>query len=297
MILRTPSAEASAAWSTASASPERTAASTLAAPSATAPALRASPSEPSAALASSRSTMSPRSAGTWTSAFSARANSFFAAARSTCRRSAVTQQPRPGRFLFRSGTRAESGPTTNRMRSSGAPLLRVTMHVRSFISSKGYSGRYRAHVTHRRFPRPAASSAAARSSSVIQPAFSRAAMTICSASSRDTRMIGEHAGEELGLAVLAFLPADQVVDGIAGEILDRLHAVLAERHHHGGGDARDFAQLVGDAEFLALVVMLGLDALEIFAGARLDFAKRCPRRSRRSRRFRRHRHRPLPRRW
>ena len=158
----------------------------LAAPSATAPALRASPSEPSAALASSRSTMSPRSAGTWTSAFSARANSFLAAARSTWTRSAVTQQPRPGRFLFRSGTRAESGPTTNRMRSSGAPLLRVTMHVRSFISSKGYSGRY-ACARHA----PAVSSTgcflpAARSSSVIQPAFSRAAITICSASSRDT---------------------------------------------------------------------------------------------------------------
>ncbi len=31
-----------------------------------------------------------------------------------------------------------------------------------------------------------------------------------------------------GLAVLAFGPADEIVGGAAGEILDRLHVVLAE---------------------------------------------------------------------
>ena len=133
--------------------------------------------------------------------------------------------------------------------------------------------------------------------SVIQPAFSRAAITICSASARDTPWLASTPGIDLGLAVLALLPADQVVDGIAGKILDRLHAVLAERHHHGGGHAGHLAQIVGDAELLALGVMLGLDAVEIVAGARSGFPGRCPRRSHRSRRSRRHRHRPLPRRW
>ena len=60
-------------------------------------------------------------------------------------RSAVTQQPRPGRFLFRSGTTASSGPTTKRISSSGSACSRVTMQVRSFISSKVCSGP--AHVT------------------------------------------------------------------------------------------------------------------------------------------------------
>ena len=51
----------------------------------------------------------------------------------------------------------------------------------------------------------------------------------------------EHAGVAHALAVLALGPADQVVGGAAGEILDRLDVVLAERHHHLGGDAVDLA--------------------------------------------------------
>jgi hypothetical protein len=70
----------------------------------------------------------------------------------------------------------------------------------------------------------------------------------------------------------------------AGEILDRLDAVLAERDQHGGGQAGTISfRLVLDAERLALGVLLGLELVEIFARAGLDsFAS--PRRSPRSRR-------------
>src|SRR5690606_24258172 len=134
-ILRTPSSDASWAWSTASALPLRTAASTFDAPSATCPALRARPSAPRAVRASRRSTVAPRSGGTVTSFFRARAKSFFVAAWSTYRRSAVTQQPRPGSLRPMSGTTVRSGPATKRSRASGSAACRVTIHVRSFMSS------------------------------------------------------------------------------------------------------------------------------------------------------------------
>ena len=48
----------------------------------------------------------------------------------------------------------------------------------------------------------------------------------------------EDAGLALALAVLALGPADQIVGGAAGEILDRLDAALAELDQHRRGDAR-----------------------------------------------------------
>ena len=72
----------------------------------------------------------------------------------------------------------------------------------------------------------------ARSASVIQPALRRACMIIASASSRDRSKPSRMPGCALGLAVLALGPAGQVVGGAAGQILDRLDAVLAERHQH-----------------------------------------------------------------
>ena len=80
-------------------------------------------------------------------------------------------------------------------------------------------------------------------------------------------------GSRLRLAVLALGPADQVVGGAAGQILDRLDAVLAELHQHRRGDAGHVLERVLDAELLALGVELGLRLGEIFAGARLQFAR------------------------
>ena len=89
----------------------------------------------------------------------------------------------------------------------------------------------------------------------------------------DTRdfELGEQAFELLRLAVLAFAPADEVVGGAAGEVLDRLDAVLTEGDHHLRGHTVDLAQLVGYAECFALLVHFSFQALQIFAGALLDF--------------------------
>ena len=116
--LRTPSGDASNACNTEVAAPFRTDASALAAPSTTAPALRANPSDPSADFANSASTCAPKPASGFALDRSARANRFLRVAISTLCRVPVTQQPRPGKLCFRSGTTAPSGPATKRMRRS-----------------------------------------------------------------------------------------------------------------------------------------------------------------------------------
>ncbi len=50
-------------------------------------------------------------------------------------RADATQQPRPGRLRFRSGTTVPSGPATKRIISSAGRASPVTMQVRSFMSS------------------------------------------------------------------------------------------------------------------------------------------------------------------
>src|SRR5690606_6621890 len=85
-------------------------------------------------------------------------------------------------------------------------------------------------------------------------------------------MLGEDAGVHLRLPVLALSPAHEIVGSITGEVFYGLHAILAQRDQHGGGDAGNLAQLVLDAQLLAGGVLLGLDFLEIFAGAVLDFS-------------------------
>jgi hypothetical protein len=59
-----------------------------------------------------------------------------------------------------------------------------------------------------------------------------------------------------GLAFLALAPAEQVVGGATGQILDRLDVVLAELHQHGG-DARHLLERILDTKLLALGVELG----------------------------------------
>ena len=213
----------------------------LFAPSATAPAFLASPSAPSADPARSPSTSAPSSLGTPTSALNARAKSFLATARSTWFRSAVTQQPRPGRLLLRSGTTFESGPTTNRISSSGAAPCALRYMCARSICFKSVSKPMRAHVTHRLPPR---SSSGARSSSLIQPALSARRQHHLLGFGPRHRMACENAREYFCFAVLALFPADEVIHRVAGEILDSLHAVLAQRHHHRCGDAGNFAKLV-----------------------------------------------------
>ncbi len=76
------------------------------------------------------------------------------------------------------------------------------------------------------------------------------------------------------LFLLALGPADEIVGGAVGEILQRLHAVLAHRHHHRGGDALNLGNLVRHAELAALGVAIGFLLLEIFARTRLNLVRR-----------------------
>src|SRR5262249_59545610 len=83
----------------------------------------------------------------------------------------------------------------------------------------------------------------------------------------------EYAGSADGLAVRAFSPAGEVVARAAGEILNRLDAVLAKTHQRRRVDAIDILKGVFDAELAALGVKLGLDPGEIFARAGLQFTR------------------------
>ena len=98
-------------------------------------------------------------------------------------------------------------------------------------------------------------------------------MIIASHSSRDISNPSSAPGWCTGLAVLALGPAGEIVGSAAGEVLDRLDVVLAERDQHLGGHAGDVPQRVLDAEFLALGIELRLDLAEIVAGALLQFAR------------------------
>src|SRR5262249_5987839 len=86
--------------------------------------------------------------------------------------------------------------------------------------------------------------------------------------------ISQDAGVFDGLAVLALAPADQVVGDAAGQVLDRLEAVLAELHQHLGADAGNLFERILDAQLLARGVELGLFPVQELARARLQLLSR-----------------------
>src|SRR4029077_17923408 len=102
---------------------------------------------------------------------------------------------------------------------------------------------------------------------------------------RDVEAV-ERPGVARGLPVLAFRPAGKVVRGAAGEVLDRLDAILAEfdqRSHRracerdqGGRHAR-LPMYSGPAllraALLALGLLPGLDHREIVAGPALELLR------------------------
>ncbi len=99
-------------------------------------------------------------------------------------------------------------------------------------------------------------------------------MIISSASSRETGKSLKVAVETLHFAVLALGPADEIVGGAAGKILHRLDALLAEHFEHGGGEAGNLVEFVGNAEHLAGFIVLTLDGRQVLDGAVLDFTRR-----------------------
>src|SRR5690606_23138729 len=88
------------------------------------------------------------------------------------------------------------------------------------------------------------------------------------------REVLEGALETLDFTVLAFDPADEIVTGATGKVLDGLDLLLTQRHQHGGSEAGDLVELVLDAKRLALFVLLALDGRQVFGGAVLDLRRR-----------------------
>src|SRR3954452_19214689 len=186
--------------------------------------------------------------------------------------------PRPGSLRLRSGTMCPCGETTKRISSSIGRTSRLTAHIRTVadLSVRG----------------PWSSSGSVSASIRVTSSFALSRL-IFSRLSLFGRLgeigLGDPAGLDAGLhdhrfgivtgdveaieragelgllaAFLAFGPADQIVGGAAGEVVDRLEVVLAELHQHFRGDAGHVLDGVLDAELLALGLDLGLLLLEIF---------------------------------
>src|ERR1700722_10530599 len=77
----------------------------------------------------------------------------------------------------------------------------------------------------------------------------------------------------LGLALAALSPTNKIVGGATGKVLDRLDLVLAELDQHGRRDAVDRLQFIGDAQSLALFVVLGFDLRQMALRAGLNFRR------------------------
>src|SRR5215218_2456683 len=210
------------------------------------------------------------------SALKAREKRRRLAASSTMSERAVTQTPRPGSLCLRSGTTWWSGPRTKRISPAGPFASRVTMQVRSG-SCRGTNADLALPLPLRRlsfglglFGRSLGLHDLFR---LLDPAG-------LDAGGHD-HVLGVRTGDVEavegtlvagGLGTTALRPADEIVGGAAGQVLDILDVVLAEGHQHGGGDAVDLLQLVGDAQLLATALVLGLDAGQVLLGAALDLA-------------------------
>src|SRR5262245_22618413 len=264
------------------------AASTLAKPTAAFPALWATARASSADRSISRSVDSTRSGATRTSRRKPLAKALRASARLRAGRVAVIQTPRPGSRRLRSGTTAPSGATTKRIISATGLTAPVAAQKRSVparaargpLSSPSCCGRacigVRVHGSGLSF---------AGLSGGVFGGRRRRQILLLDPAGFDTRLhdqrLGvltrelepvEDAGVLHGLAVLALRPADQVVGDGAGQVLDRLDAVLAQMHQHLGGDAGDLLERILDAEFLAFAVEFGLFLVQEFARTGLELA-------------------------
>src|SRR5579884_1206371 len=266
-------------------SPCASAPSTFAKPAAIKPALPAMANASRAARSSSRSTISGRSDATRTSRLKPRANTPRLTACSTEARVPVIHTPRPGSLRFTSGTTAPSGPMTKRMSSETGFTCRLSAQVRSVAGATDVG------------PRSKSSSCATANMPVSSPlrvrlgsfsfAFRGMEFGLGDPAGLKPRLHDhgfgifarkaeslEVAGHMLGLAVLALGPADEIIGGASSKILDRLHAVLAERNQHLCGHARNLFQRVLDTELLPPGIEFRLLPIEIFAGAILQFARR-----------------------
>src|SRR6478752_8483575 len=222
----------------------------LAKPAATNLAFPAMASASSAVRSISRSVDSTKSGATRTSRLNPRAKALRATALRSAGRVAVTQMPRPGSRCLRSGTTAPSGATTNRIMSATGVTVPVAAQNRSVPGAILRGPRSRSSSCNRScmragpWPLGLCLGCLGRS---FGGRFGRRRREILflDPAGLDPRLHDQRLGflarqieaiEDAGvldrLAVLALGPADQVVGGAAGQILDRLDAILAETDHH-----------------------------------------------------------------
>src|SRR6478752_6425877 len=195
--------------------------------------------------------------------------------------------PRPGSLRLRSGTMCPWGETTKRISSSIGRTSRLTAHIRTVadLSVRG----------------PWSSSGSVSASIRVTSSFALSRLIFGRLGlfgGLGEVGLGDPAGLDAGLhdhrfsivtgdiqaierarifgllaAFLALGPADQIVGGAAGEVLDRLDVVLAEFHQHLRGHAGHVLHGVLDAELLAASLDLGFLLIEIFAGAVLELLR------------------------
>src|SRR5262245_39690662 len=244
--LRIPSAAPSEAWIRAStcdlACPPASASSTLAKPETTWPALAAMASASIALRTKSVSVSEARVCAARTSRLNPRLNWLRRTASATLAREAVIQRPRPGSLRLRSGTTTPSGERTKRISSSTGRTSRLTAHIR-IVADLPVRG-------------PLSSSGSTMASMRgASPGYSLSRRLVFGGrrlrrlpgelflgdpARLDTRLHDQAFGvltgnldtvEEAGVldrlaAFLALSPADEVVGGAAGEVLDRLDLAL-----------------------------------------------------------------------
>ena len=222
----------------------------------------------------------PRSAG-------ARSWRFAARAKKPLRRRAVaapprrrsTHMPRPGSRPARSGTTSSSGPATKRISPAFGPVSRVTMQRRSG-SSRSFTRpprvtRLRPGPPPRPRPRPPAPSALL---GLRRHEVGRVDPAELDAGVHDQRLRLLEAHVELleqalvldPLAVDGGVAAGELPVGAAGEVLERLDAVLGQRLDHLRRQPLEVEQALLDAELAGVLERLGVDLLEALAGAGLQ---------------------------
>src|SRR4051812_8550977 len=195
--------------------------------------------------------------------------------------------PRPGSLRLRSGTMCPCGETTKRISSSIGRTSRLTAHIR-MVADLSVRG-------------PWSSSGSVSASIRVTSSFALSRLIFGRLGlfgGLGEIGLGDPAGLDTGLhdhrfsivtgdfeaierarifgllaALLALGPADQIVRGATGEVVDRLDVVLAELHQHLRGDAGHVLHCVLDAELLAPGLEFGFQLFEIFTGAVLEFLR------------------------
>src|SRR5688572_32766811 len=224
----------------------RSAASTFSNPATSWPDLRARPSSSATSRLASSTTRSARSGAAFTDCLAALEKACRATAWSRASRVAVTHRPRPGRRSLRSGVTRPSGSITKRIIAGFSSAWRVTMQRRRVGET-------------RTSPSVPASSSSAMAVVACNKAASSPLLLVFAllvlgepvGARRHDDGVGILEAQLEGLEDAVFL-LGQLVGGEVGEVVERLHARLAQRRQHGRRQARNLRHRVLDPQLLAL---------------------------------------------